>query len=83
MAAREDPAAPAAPAAAANQPVCAALAGADPGALKAVAAVWAVNLTDAEGVARPYAGIAGDLAAKFAWCATGPLCPTPRQSRSR
>ena len=76
MAAREEP--EAAPAVAASQPVCAALAGADPGALKAVAAVWAVNLTDAEGEARPYAGIAGDLAAKFALVRNRPAMSNPK-----
>ena len=76
MAAREEP--EAGPAASASQQVCAALAGSDPGALKAVAAVWAVSLTDAEGVARPYAGIARDQAAKFAWVRNRPAMSNPK-----
>ena len=78
MAARKDPAALAAPCGCSQQPVCAALARADPGALKAVAAVWAVNLADAEGEARPYVGVAEDLAAKFALVRNRPAMSNPK-----
>ena len=40
--------------------------------------MWAVNLTDAEGEARPYAGIAGDLAAKFALVRNRPAMSNPK-----
>ena len=40
--------------------------------------MWAVNLTDAEGEARPYAGIAVDLAAKFALVRNRPAMSNPK-----
>ena len=55
-----------APAPAASQLVCQALASAEPAALRAVAAIWAVSLTDEEGDDQPLNDIAGSLGAKFA-----------------
>ena len=52
--------------AAANQLVCQALANADPTALRAVAAIWAVRLLDEAGEDRTRNDVAASLGAKFA-----------------